>query len=157
MIHSLYTVCSSRIEQTPRGEECFERVLFFDQVSLTIAATYDLEVYEAGMSICSAFLRDSSPDADVKEYVVVGTAFVLPEEQQPSRGRLLVFELLVDSDTGGRVVRLVAETPTRGAAFSLASINGKLVAGIDSKVISLENSFFSLKYICRYRYIALPY
>jgi DNA damage-binding protein 1 len=110
-------------------------VIFLDQASLAIEASYDLDLYEAAMSICSCFLRDSSHEGDPTEYVVVGTAFVLPEEPQPSRGRLLVFELLSEA-TGqvGRKVRLVVETPTRGAAFSLASLNGKLVAGIDSKV-----------------------
>jgi hypothetical protein len=86
------------------------------------------------MSISSCFFRDATQNSELKEYLVVGTAFVLPEEQQPSRGRLLVFELLTDSASGGRMVRLVVETPTRGAVFSLSSLNGKLVAGIDSKV-----------------------
>ena len=32
-------------------------------------------------------------DGDDTEYVVVGTAYVLPEEPEPSRGRLMVFEI----------------------------------------------------------------
>jgi DNA damage-binding protein 1 len=133
-------VCTSRIEQTPRGEESIERVLFLDQSTLSIEASYDLEMCESGMSICSCFFGDSAQSSELKEYLVVGTAFVLPEEQQPSRGRLLVFEVLSDSPAGGRMVRLVVETPTRGAVFSLASLNGKLVAGIDSKV-TLHSDF----------------
>lgn len=99
------------------------------------------------MSICSCFFKETIQNSQLKEYLVVGTAFVLPEEQQPSRGRLLVFELLSDSVSGRRMVRLVVETPTRGAVFSLSSLNGKLVAGIDSKVFFLI-CFILLRYSC---------
>jgi DNA damage-binding protein 1 len=101
-------------------------------------------MYEASTSLTSAFLRDSSSSgsADLTEYIIVGTAFVLPEEQQPSRGRILVFEISTASPSeSGRKVSLVVETPTRGAAYSLASIQGRVVAGVDSKVIiNLMNS-----------------
>ena len=66
---------------------------------------------------------------------MVGTAFVIPEEQEPKKGRILVFEITRNgsssssSDGGGggggggdndgdRRLNLVAERDTQGAVFS---------------------------------------
>ena len=58
----------------------------------------------------------------------MGTAFTLPEEVEPTRGRILV---LVVRD--GRL-SLVAEKEVKGAVYNLNAFNGKLLAGINSKV-----------------------
>jgi len=130
---STLVVCCSRIDSTPRGEESSERILFLDDRTMDVQYTFELDTSECGMSCLSCVLTDSqSNQSDAtpsREYVVVGTAFVLPEEQQPTRGRILVFEV-----SSERNVTLSAESVTKGATFSLASLNGRLVAGIDSKV-----------------------
>lgn len=63
------------------------------------------------------------------EYFVVGTAHVINGESEPSRGRILVFEIAAD-----RQVFLIAEKEVRGAVYSLAQTSGRLVAGVGSKV-----------------------
>ena len=96
-------------------------------------------------------------EAPVKEYIVVGTAHVINDELEPSRGRILVFEVSSassssssssSSDAAGsttaaaaaasagvdRRVAVVAERETRGAVYSLANICGKLAVGLGSKV-----------------------
>ena len=60
---------------------------------------------------------------------MVGTAYVIPGEDEPCRGRVLVFTL--DSNRRGQ---LVTAKEVRGAIYSLCPFNGKLVAGIGSKV-----------------------
>lgn len=67
------------------------------------------------------------------EYIVVGTAFLIATESEPSRGRLLVYE--VAGAGADRVVRLVAEKDTKGAVFGIAQLpGGRIVANIGSKV-----------------------
>lgn len=64
-----------------------------------------------------------------REYFVVGTGYVVNEEQEASRGRILVFELTAD-----RKVSLVTETEVGGGVYSLTPVCGRLAAGVGSKV-----------------------
>ncbi|CAN0480475.1 unnamed protein product, partial [Discosporangium mesarthrocarpum] len=57
---------------------------------------------------------------------------VLLQDYEPSVGRLLVFS--VEGEGVERKVTLVTECVTRGAVYVLNSFNGKLLAGINSKV-----------------------
>lgn len=61
-------------------------------------------------------------------YFIVGTAFVLPKESEPTSGRLLLFQ--ITSST----LSQVCEISINGGCFSLASYQGKLVAGINSEI-----------------------
>ena len=63
------------------------------------------------------------------EYFIVGTAHVVNGETEPSRGRILVFEIAAD-----RQVFLVAEKEVRGAVHAVVQTCGRLAAGIGSKV-----------------------
>lgn len=60
----------------------------------------------------------------------------LRQETEPTVGRLLVFS--VDGQGAERKVTLVAEEETRGAVYVMNGFNGKLLAGINSKVCSIE-------------------
>jgi len=84
-------------------------------------------------SVCSVitmtFLQSNEIDVDnSKAYFVVGTAFVLPTEAEPSKGRILVFSVFDNK------LYLAAEKPVAGSVYSLNDFNGKLLAGINSKV-----------------------
>lgn len=57
------------------------------------------------------------------------------QECEPAVGRLLVFS--VEGQGAERKVNLVAEVETRGAVYVLNGFNGKLLAGINSKVCGL--------------------
>lgn len=67
------------------------------------------------------------------EYLLVGTAFMNPEEPEPSAGRLLV--LAVDSSSGRPSLRVVCEASVRGGVFSVACIQGRIVAGVNASVV----------------------
>lgn len=54
------------------------------------------------------------------------------QEGEPAVGRLLVFS--VEGQGAERKINLVAEVETRGAVYVLNGFNGKLLAGINSKV-----------------------
>jgi DNA damage-binding protein 1 len=56
-----------------------------------------------------------------------------PEEPEPSAGRLLV--LAVDSSSGRPSLRVVCEASVRGGVFSVACIQGRIVAGVNASVV----------------------
>ncbi|KAK3268004.1 DNA damage-binding protein 1, partial [Cymbomonas tetramitiformis] len=66
---------------------------------------------------------------DPVEYFVVGSAYALPEESEPSRGRILV--LAVEE---GSKLTLIAEKEVKGAVYNLNAFNGKLLAGVNAKM-----------------------
>jgi DNA damage-binding protein 1 len=93
--------------------------------------TFDLDRFEQGLSCTTVVFEPGSA-----EYFVVGSAYVVPDEQEPTRGRILVFEVVAAADEGSEEKRLhlLTEKEEKGAVFTLAPLCGKLVAGIGSKV-----------------------
>ena len=70
----------------------------------------------------------SNKSQSLGHYYVVGTAFTVPEEVEPSRGRLLVFQV------ANHKLVLVSEKAVKGAVYALSALDGKVLAGINSKV-----------------------
>jgi hypothetical protein len=68
--------------------------------------------------------------ADRSRYIVVGTAFSLPGEQEPTKGRIRVYQL-----TEQKKLSKVTELDTTGAVYAMEAFeNGKMIAGVDSRV-----------------------
>ncbi|KAF5934020.1 hypothetical protein HYC85_030191 [Camellia sinensis] len=59
---------------------------------------------------------------------VLGPAYVMPEENEPTKGRILVF--IVEDQK----LQLIAEKETKGAVYSVNAFNGKLLAAINQKI-----------------------
>lgn len=120
-----------------RGDVSTCRVLFFDDGSLEQFGVFELDPLEQGIACATCHLqcvyvtRNTAVSESV-EYIVVGTARVVNDEIEPTRGRILVFEV-----TPARQINLVAEKETKGAVYTLAGVGGKLAAGIGSKVCSV--------------------
>ena len=87
-----------------------------------------MKPYEVVQSITNIIF-----DTDPIPYFAVGTAFAHPSEDEPHLGRILIFSV-----TEGRQITLMAEQEVKGAVYSLCIVSeGKLLAGINSKVINL--------------------
>ncbi|KAA8519402.1 hypothetical protein F0562_013658 [Nyssa sinensis] len=110
--------CQSNAEET---EMHFIRLL--DDQTFEFISTYPLDQYENGCSILSCSFSD-----DTNVYYCVGTAYVMPEENEPTKGRILVF--IVEDGK----LQLIAEKETKGAVYSLNAFNGKLLAAINQKI-----------------------
>ena len=95
----------------------------FDDVTFETLCKFRLEPDEQDSSVISCAFAD-----DPRVYYVVGTGYSLPEEPEPTRGRILVFR----AEDGK--LQLVAEKEVKGAVYNLNAFNGKLLAGINSKV-----------------------
>jgi len=84
---------------------------------------FKLKEYEMACSVSSMKLSD-----DIAEYFAVGTALAPPEELEPTKGRILLFQV-----HNGKL-QLISEKETRGAVYNLNPFHGKLLAGINSRV-----------------------
>ena len=121
----MYAVSVTKIEQGERGEQTSDSLLFLDDGNMAELGFFELDPLETGLS-----LHVSSCGMPGRQLIVLGTAYSIPEENDPTRGRILVFEM----DSERRPI-LVAEKEVKGAVFSIDSIAaGKLVTGISSKV-----------------------
>eukprot|EP01063_Lacrimia_lanifica_P017596 TRINITY_DN24645_c0_g1_i1.p1 TRINITY_DN24645_c0_g1~~TRINITY_DN24645_c0_g1_i1.p1 ORF type:complete len:1216 (+),score=330.50 TRINITY_DN24645_c0_g1_i1:46-3648(+) len=65
---------------------------------------------------------------DAAEYIAVGTVYMDPREELPRNGRVLVFALTDNQPT----LMLVTEHAAMGNVTKLASLQGKLLAGVNS-------------------------
>ena len=121
-----FAVLTTQIEHGPDGEEGetnFVRLL--DDQTFERSHSFELQPQETACSVLPiAFDGEPSTAA----FVVVGTAFARPEEQEPSAGRILVFEVL------GRTLELRAEQAVKGAVYTLEGFHGKLLAGVNNKL-----------------------
>jgi DNA damage-binding protein 1 len=95
---------------------------------------------EYAMSMISCKLGD-----DPNHYYVVGTATVIPDESEPKQGRIIIFQYQEGK------LQQVAEKEVRGACYTLAGFNGKILAGINSTVRLFEwTSDKELRVECSY-------
>ncbi|OVA12038.1 Cleavage/polyadenylation specificity factor [Macleaya cordata] len=118
-----FAICSMKYFQTSTDESEMHFVRLLDDQTFDFISTYPLDTYEFGCSILSCSFADDS-----NVYYCVGTAYVLPEENEPSKGRILVF--IVEDGK----LQLIAEKETKGAVYSLNAFNGKLLAAINQKI-----------------------
>ncbi|XP_057415588.1 DNA damage-binding protein 1a [Lotus japonicus] len=118
-----FAICSLKYNHTSAEESESHFVRLLDDQTFEFISTYPLDTYEYGCFIISCSFSD-----DNNVYYCVGTAYVLPEESEPTKGRILVFTV-----EDGKL-QLIAEKETKGAVYCLNAFNGKLLAAINQKI-----------------------
>ncbi|MCL7038249.1 hypothetical protein MKW94_006303, partial [Papaver nudicaule] len=118
-----FAICTMKYCQSSNEDSEMHFVRLLDDQTFDIISTYPLDTYEYGCSILSCSFAD-----DNNVYYCVGTAYVIPEESEPTKGRILVFAV-----EDGKL-QLLAEKETKGSVYSLNSFNGKLLAAINQKI-----------------------
>ncbi|XP_024030431.1 DNA damage-binding protein 1 isoform X1 [Morus notabilis] len=118
-----FAICSVKYNQSGGDESEMHVIRLLDDQTFDFISTYPLDTFEYGCSILSCSFSDDS-----SVYYCVGTAYVLPEESEPTKGRILVF--MVEDGK----LQLIAEKETKGAVYSLNAFNGKLLAAINQKI-----------------------
>lgn len=118
-----FAICSLKNCQTSIEEIETHFVRLLDDQTFDFLSTHQLDTYEYGCSIISCSFAD-----DNNVYYCVGTAYVLPEENEPTKGRILVFAV-----EDGKL-QLITEKETKGAVYSLNAFNGKLLVAINQKI-----------------------
>jgi len=121
---------------TIRTDMCFDDIRDFQDSSFfrliddkifEVMDSFKLEKFETGCAIMNMNLS-----AGKSSCYVVGTAFVLPDESEPSKGRILVFQVL------NKKLALCVEREVKGAVYNLNDFNGFVLAGINSRVQLFE-------------------
>uniref|UniRef100_A0A5B7BQC4 DNA damage-binding protein 1 n=1 Tax=Davidia involucrata TaxID=16924 RepID=A0A5B7BQC4_DAVIN len=118
-----FAICSLKYCQSNAEDTEMHFIRLLDDQTFEFISTYPLDQYENGCSILSCSFSDDS-----NVYYCVGTAYVMPEENEPTKGRILVF--IVEDGK----LQLIAEKETKGAVYSLNAFNGKLLAAINQKI-----------------------
>ncbi|EFJ23079.1 hypothetical protein SELMODRAFT_151061 [Selaginella moellendorffii] len=119
-----FGLCTARFYSNPNGEDHESHfVKLLDDQTFEVLGSYNLDTFENGCTIITCSFTD-----DPATYYCVGTAYALPEENEPSKGRILIFTV-----EDGKF-QLVTEKETKGAVYNLNAFNGKLLAGINQKI-----------------------
>lgn len=128
-------------------------VRFFDDSSFEEIDRIDLNPYEMILSMITTRMKidkddsaseamNDKPSGDMdsrdgyRPYLVLGTGFGYPGEDEPSRGRIIIFQCTTDSSNNifSRRVKQVAEVQVKGGVFSLCPFyNGTILASMNSK------------------------
>ncbi|KAL6991595.1 DNA damage-binding protein 1a [Sarracenia purpurea var. burkii] len=120
-------------------------IRLLDDQTFEFMSTYPLDQYENGCSILSCSFSDDS-----NVYYCVGTAYVMPKEKEPTKGRILVF--VVEDQK----LQLIAEKETKGAVYSINAFNGKLLAAIKHTIqlykwMLRDDGTRELQFECKHR------
>ncbi|CAM9656294.1 unnamed protein product, partial [Phaeothamnion confervicola] len=133
-------------------EEQQDIVRFLDDATFDSIYEYTLDPMEIGFSLAVCGFEGSgggggsasgggggsanggcgSGSNGKRSFVAVGTAYVQEGQQDPRAGRILVF--CVEGVGADRRVHLAAETRTAGAVYCLSAAEGRLLAGVNSRV-----------------------
>jgi DNA damage-binding protein 1 len=81
-------------------------------------------------------------DHESKPYLLIGTGYALPDEDEPTRGRIIIMSCSsVGSEGNTRKVRHVTELQVRGGVYALCQFyNQKVLATVNSKTHVCELS-----------------
>lgn len=128
------TTIKTHIEQGEEVQTAYIRLI--DDQTFEIIDSFQFKRNEESRAVITCTFTDDN------NYFVVGSTFLNPdEEKDPSSGRILIFNV-VDNK-----LKLVSEINVDGAVYTLCPFNGKLLAGINSKVS------FGSKIILKVRFI----
>jgi DNA damage-binding protein 1 len=127
-----FAVVSQRLSvEEGTGNETEEGVLrIFDHSSWDVLDTVPLEADEHGAE-CGWSIISTTLGSDPRTYFIVGTAFVRPEDEEPRKGRILVYHV-----TDNRQLELISQTTVKASVSHLLMMSdGKLVAAVGSKIV----------------------
>jgi len=149
--YSAFAIVTNRfqVDESTNGEEIeMNYIRLMDEQTFDIIDSFTLDDFEQGISVTKCIFKGD----EETEYFVVGTAYALEDEPEPSRGRILVFKVstfdssqssstttttTINEDSNNINVKrleLVAQADTPGAVYTLKSFNGNLLAGVNSKI-----------------------
>jgi DNA damage-binding protein 1 len=124
-------------------------IRFMDDTNFDDIHRVDLEAYEQVLSMVYVSLKVPSKDgtsadgstqgAQYKPFLLVGTGYALPDENEPTRGRIIVYSCQADeaaAATTNRAVREVAQHSTTGGVYSMSQFyEGNALCTVNSKTM----------------------
>lgn len=117
-------------------------VRFFDDTTFNDVDRFDLDDFETIQSLESVYLKinydlneTSKNDSVITQpFLLIGTAYCYPEEDEPTLGRIIVLKCSRGGDSLSRKAVQVASVQVKGGVFSISAFyNGTFLASINSK------------------------
>lgn len=94
--------------------------------------SFELKMNEIPLCVTTGSVYPCFDSPQDNSLFVVGTAFVLPDESEPSHGRLLVIRSVMHH------LELVCETTLNGGCLSVSITQGKIICGVNSELQVFE-------------------
>jgi DNA damage-binding protein 1 len=124
--------------------EPYEMILSMTYASLRVhsSASSASTSAEAEAGVNSGDPADGSGGGNFRTYLLVGTALALPDEDEPTKGRIMVMscgggngnEEEAATSNNARAIRQITELQVRGGVYSLCQFyDGKVLAAVNSK------------------------
>lgn len=124
------------IKRTPgEGTDIVKsHVKLVDEILFDLLDTFDLQEDELVESVIRAELSDDS-EGNLAERFVVGTGYLDNENEEPTRGRIMILQ--VDQE---RKLRLLTELSVKGACRCLGILEGNIVATLVKTVCHVSSA-----------------
>jgi len=123
-----FALLTTRVDVHADGDETetgFIRLL--DETTLERLSSFQLQENEMPCSLLALTLNEAADGAPA--LLVVGTAFAIPDEPEPTAGRLLIL------DVRERSLELLAEARIKGACYALEAFGARgILAGVNNKL-----------------------
>jgi DNA damage-binding protein 1 len=110
-----------------------------------------LRVYKPSLSVnasgeaSSSDMEDAESDVEYKSYLIIGTAYAMHDEDEPTKGRIMVLSCNPDDSEGvekSRSIQTITELQVRGGVYSMCQFyKGMLLVTLNSKtqICQLQN------------------
>jgi len=115
-------------------------IRFMDDTTFDDIERVDLEPYEMILSMVYASMKvpnSTDNESIFKPFLLVGTAYALPDEDEPTRGRILVYSFQAEESTATsntRAVRQMTELSVQGGVYSMCQFyEGRVLCTVNSK------------------------
>ncbi|KAI3709967.1 hypothetical protein L2E82_39738 [Cichorium intybus] len=118
-----FAICTLKHNESSMDDSGMHFIRLLDDQTFDFISTFSLDQFEYSCVILNCSFSD-----DNNAYYCVGTAYVMPEENKPTQGRILIF--MVEDGK----LQLVAEKETISPVNALSAFNGKLLAAINKKI-----------------------
>lgn len=147
---STHTALYINIPQAANPTERAELALV-DSTSLTTLMCLPLKLTEFPIAVVSAPLYQlpAPPPESLHQFYIIGTAFMLPSESEPTNGRLLICR--IEGEGSDRRLQLVCEYAVDGGCLALSTYQGKIIAGVNSEiqVFDFDPNGLSIQMLCK--------
>lgn len=119
--------------------------MVLSMVSATLRVYKPSLMANASGEAASIDMEDAEAEVEYKSYLIIGTAYAMHDEDEPTKGRIMVLSCNPDDSDGvaiSRSIQTITEMQVRGGVYSMCQFyNGMLLATVNSKtqICQLQN------------------
>lgn len=105
-----------------------------EMVLSMVSATMQVQRQSVTATVSGDGMDTAEATIEYKPFLFVGTGYALHDEDEPTKGRVMVFSCDQDTNPNKRTVKLVSELQVRGGVYSMCQFfDGKILVTVNSK------------------------